>query len=308
MSKLDIEAIGNLPSKAAFKGLVVIHDYEEGTARNDKKFIKGTVVAPTGRMGFKIWGGQLQEFFSTHKDKAKGVVFDVSGEVSIWQEQRELVLNSAEAKLDLNPIDFYPTRYDVEEVRTSFLTLLGSSLTDEGKQVVDTILTPLGDKFFREFASITIYHDNVVGGLGAHSYKVLQLIDKVWTMYPGIVDRVDKDLIYIGVSLHDLGKALEYANGRISEVGKMLSHRTLANEITAHAKERIVGLKGEEWYYRLQSIFAQHHGEYEEKPRTFEAMICHIVDGMEAQMTDVEQALMNNKPGDTVRFRGFYLS
>lgn len=105
-----------------------------------------------------------------------------------------------------------------------------------------------------------------------------------------------------------MGKVVEYSEGSISEIGKLVSHRTIATEILARKRKAIESAYGIEWYYRLMSILAQHHGEYEEKPRTKDSLIVHFVDMLEANMTSLDQNFKSAQDGETVRFHGFYIS
>lgn len=305
---LDFEIAAERPKGATFQGIVLFQGLEERETRNNSKYITGQASNKTGRLGFKIWSGEAQKFVAANMEFVTTVPLLVTGELDDFNDVKSLIIQGVTPLPDLDAADYRNSRYDLTAIRQNYLELLQDELTEDGAAVFGELLLPHGDRFFEEFASITVYHDNVPGGLAAHSYKVTMLMNKVLQMYPGVAARCDKDLLLVGIALHDIGKAVEYNNGGISELGKLLSHRTLANEMLALAKDKVVALKGEEWYYRLHSIFAQHHGQYEETPRTFEALIVHIVDGMESQMTDVEQALMATKPGGQAKVHGFKLS
>lgn len=307
MTQLDIKALKNQAKGTPFQGTILVRSADVREAKNKSEYIIGSASTMSGDIGFKIWGGATADFVKNNLSMVDGAVCKVIGKVDEWQGTKSLIVEHLDVTGE-DPSEYGRNVYNIDKMRESYLLLLKSNLSDEGLKILSDLLSPLSENFFKEFASITIHHDNVRGGLVAHSYKVTLLMEMVLSMYPDISNRLDRDLLIIGIALHDIGKAVEYSDGGISEIGKLVSHRTIANELLAHQKDMVVAVKGEEWYWRLHAIFAQHHGEYEETPRTFEALLVHVVDSMESQTTDISQALRDNEPGTQVRLHGFKLN
>ncbi len=83
------------------------------------------------------------------------------------------------------------------------------------------------EEFSQEFynaPSAKFYHHNYMGGLLEHSVGVLKLCKTASEIFP----ELDKDLLYTGAILHDVGKlkAYDYDLVKIefSEEGKLLDH------------------------------------------------------------------------------------
>lgn len=305
---LDIEGIKNGSGGDKVRGNALVRSLEVGTTKNNTNFIKGFLSTSEGSVAYKIWAGSLQEDWQAKADEIIGTVVDVTGKVDEFRGAKSLTVDLAE-KTEKDPAGYHQTKYSVEDNRVEFLTFMQNHLTEDGAKIFAGLMEKVADTFFTEFASITIHHDNVLGGLTAHSKKCVMVLDAIMPFYPNIRGRVmDKDLVYIGTALHDIGKAIEYKSGNISPVGRLLSHRTLATEMAARMKKNIVSLKGEEWYYRLLSIFEQHHGEYEETPRTIEAYLVHKVDMLESSVTDIDQAVEADTQKSGFRLHGFNLS
>ena len=71
-------------------------------------------------------------------------------------------------------------------------------------------------------------------------------------------------------------------------------------------KEFIIGLKSEEFYYRLLAIIEQHHGEYEETGRTLDVYLVHMVDNLESTYQAIDESI--EKGSTTISFGSFKLN
>ena len=126
-------------------------------------------------------------------------------------------------------------------------------------------------------------------------------------MYPNITSKVNKDLLYLGCAIHDIGKVYEYNNGLISSQGKFISHLTSGILLLDKYREDIVMLMGEDFFYSLMSIVSQHHGEYGEKPRTIAAYVIHILDLLDTNLTTLDLSCESIEKGEQVKFDGLTL-
>lgn len=154
-------------------------------------------------------------------------------------------------------------------------------------EAVDTALEIINDyapTFFEEYASRSV-HDAKEGGLAVHTSKVFTtMYDLVFNgAYSYILSAVNEDALIIGAIIHDIGKTMEYANGRNGEF-YYVSHNILGVELLVNARELLVGRYGEDTYYRIMSIIGQHHGEFGERPQTIEAYVIHLADMLEARL------------------------
>lgn len=308
MAILDIEEVLSSPNNMGVAGTAYVRAATESKSKNDSIFIKGFVCTKDGEIPYKIWSGKLQEKISRDKTWFEGAVVELTGKVNEYNGSNSLIIENAIVDEKSNAEDYLYSKYDLSENSNAFLNYMKENLSPEGKKIFSMLFEGVGQRFFKEFASITTHHDNTTGGLTAHSFKCVRTLGNIIGMYPNIMARCDKDLLYIGVALHDMGKAIEYDLGKMSWVGNLLSHRTLAVEMTVPFKSKIVELKNEEWYARLLSIFEQHHGEYEESPRTVEAYLTHLVDNLESSTTDLDQAIEKDKNRVGFWMHGFNLS
>ena len=105
--------------------------------------------------------------------------------------------------------------------------------------------------------------------------------------YEAIDKTIDKDILFVSAALHDIGKVLEYNTGAITPIGMRMSHLTLGVGLVSKFEKEIINIKGADFYDSLISVIQQHHGEFGERPRTLVAYIINIIDGLEAQLTDI---------------------
>lgn len=125
------------------------------------------------------------------------------------------------------------------------------------------------------------HHHCYPGGYIEHvlstSNLATALCDSVEEVYNG---KVNRDLVAAGVLLHDIFKPITYAinrNGGYSPTGiaDSLDHSSLA----------ISELVRRGFPIELVHIVAAHHGDYGPvKPRTIEALICHLADLMDSRL------------------------
>ena len=282
-------------------------------------YAAGTMSTRDGSIGFKKWATA----------SLPDGVYHVRGEYQTHNGMNGVIISTADSMpdtIDQNEYRYSP--YDGDALDDDVHVFV-RSLSPKAQQLFKIILRGRADAttggsvpapvdgtvdtardltsaFKNEYAAIW-HHDAYPHGLLAHSLKVARLArlvveDPLYSELYGF-SQDSKDVIIVGALLHDLGKTLEYDDGRISHIGRMVSHRTLMCERLALLKEPITRLYGEDQYWVLESIFAQHHGKYEETPRTVEAYVVHLVDSLDSQLTDLNELLRSTDENSQVRIR-----
>lgn len=278
-------------------GRALVSSVTTAMTSTNKKYADGVLTTKAGSVKFKKWD-------YTDKDNIRsGVVYNLRGTWNQWNGTWQLIINSYSEAKGEDPDDYMGySAYDVNSIHADIKKMMKDRVTDKGIKLMNLIICGnktdecpnLTKRFMSEFAAIS-HHDAVPGGLIAHSFKtfsyictVIDLADKGLYKLPTSKDF--RDILIVGALVHDIGKAIEYDHGGISEKGKYISHRTIACERLFMLKDRIVSMYGIDGYYKLTSIFAQHHGQYEETPRTKEAVIIHAADQMDSIVSDVTGA------------------
>lgn len=303
---LNKEDVVELADKTVVQGIAIIQSYNSATAKNGSSYFNGILKAQ-GALDFKVWGGSLYDKLDSEDYKGTPVL--VTGEVNIWNGSISLILTDVipidpeELGVDITLLD--PTKYDIDANEKEFYNLLKKELTEEAFELFKLIYNKIRPKFRQEYAAVTI-HDASRGGLLAHTLKMLRILKTTWGNYPNMQEHVNKDIVFLGMAIHDMGKILEYSNGTRTEIA-FATHNFLGQEILFEFKDEIInGFEytfkpvndiiqfegfGVDFYYRLQAIIQQHHGEFGEPCHTVESYIVHMVDLYESRMQMLEEKL-----------------
>ena len=303
---LNKEEILQQADKELVKGISILSSYSVQTAKNGKEYYNGTLKAQ-GNLEFKVWGGSL--FDQLKAEDYTGVPVYIEAEVNVWNDTKSLILKKvvavdvADLGIDITPLD--PTKYDISTNEKEFYALLKEELSPNAFELFKKIYNRIRKEFRSEYAAVKI-HDAYRGGLLAHTLKMLKVLQFIWNTYPNIRENMNKDLVFIGLAVHDMGKIVEYNNGTRTDIA-FATHNFLGQEILFEFKKDIVEgfeatIKGSEetlsvepfgtdFYYRLQAIIQQHHGEFGEPCHTIESYLVHLVDMFESRVEIFEESL-----------------
>ena len=195
--------------------------------------------------------------------------------------------------------DFLESAPASQDEMTSKITQYIFEMNNPNIQRITRHLLKKYNSDFLVYPAATKNHHEFVSGLAYHVVSMLDLAKAITTLYPSL----DRDLLYAGILLHDLGKVKELS-GPISTTytveGNLLGHITImVNEIAKAAEE--LGIQGEEVMV-LQHLVLSHHGKPEwgsaKPPMIKEAEILHYIDNLDAKMNMLDRTLRHVKPGE----------
>lgn len=142
-------------------------------------------------------------------------------------------------------------------------------------------------------------HHEFVSGLAYHTLSMLKIADALMSFYP----KLNADLIYAGILLHDLGKIVELSGPVVPNYtleGKLLGHISIAQAMVYEASQEL-NIEGEE-VILLQHIILSHHGKNEYGspvlPQIKEAEVVHFIDNFDARMNMFDKAIEQVEPGE----------
>ena len=140
-------------------------------------------------------------------------------------------------------------------------------------------------------AALTVHHA-YEGGLLDHILKVAQTADALAGAYDA-----DRDLVFAGAVLHDIGKLDELTEATApgyTREGNLLGHITMGVMIVREACLRIPEFP-DDLRSRLEHIIVSHHGSRQlgspVEPMTVEAFILSAADDLDARIYQVRQHL-----------------
>lgn len=288
----------------SFEGYVLIKGVTRSLTKTMKPYFSGTLTAEVD-IPYKVWDS-VTAFATLEKNNLENKVGYVTGTWNEYQGQFSIQVQSIVEDVDgqFSIADFLPVVYNADVYWDTLKDMSGKFLSPEAMNIANVALFENEEvaKLFRiEFAAKS-HHDNCPSGLLAHTYKVCYLMQTCVAIYGGIVD---KNLLYLGALLHDIGKIREMNYGAYQPCSKV-THRFLGIEMLP--KDLIVQTYGEDWYYELVSIMLQHHGEWGDPCKTVSARIVNIVDEMEAKMQLLKQKVELSDGTGAVNVDGAFLS
>ena len=313
MEILSKENIINEVDGTPVNGVVLLSNYSLLPQKNGGHYINGYLQAK-GQVAFKIWSDSSPDsaFQKLSNNPIKNTICTISGKVNIFGGTTSLILTDVKvvpseviAREGISQASFLEDVYDVNELWNKMFAVLRKNCSETAVNVFTKIITPLKEKFEVEFAAIH-HHDNCKSGLLAHTTKVLRLATLI-KMYPSILERVSPDVLFIGCALHDIGKVFEYDSGVISDTGRMLSHHTFGVMYLLEYRDLIISSMGENFFYSVLAIVEQHHGEYEERPRTIAAYVIHKIDALDSTLTTLDTMIVSSNPDDQLQYEGYKL-
>lgn len=266
---------------------IYIQSYKEiPYGDGSKSFISGTATNQGASLAIKIWDANLINIFK--ENDISGNIVGVTGTVKEYKGAIELNVQG----VDFNPActdkSLFLKSVDVDKVFKDFADFLNSNISENGIRLIMGIFQgeSLFDRFKVEYAGSKM-HDAQIGGLMNHELKMLRIAKTLIENDERIGGNVKlKDLLFIGIVFHDIGKVHELANGTYTE-NSYVTHIMFSLEILIKYREAIIDLYGENFYYQLLAIIQGHHGEFGDKPRTPFAYIVHLIDMLESKTTSV---------------------
>jgi len=144
-------------------------------------------------------------------------------------------------------------------------------------------------------AAVTVHHA-YPGGLLDHILKVAETSDALAIAYGA-----DRDLVFAGAVLHDIGKLDELTTGEAtgySRDGNLLGHITIGVTIVREAAARLAGFP-DDLRARVEHAIVSHHGSRQlgspVEPMTIEALILSAADDLDAKIDQVRRHVADDQ-------------
>lgn len=320
LTKADILAV-NGKEGVAFNGVILVKDCNAKRTKNNKPYYDGLLQADE-TIPYKIWDNS-EAFLRVSAFDYSNTVCAVSGTTNVYQGQTSIIIDRIEAIEGVGIENFMPRPYNVDAYGEALISQCKSSLSPEGFDLATKMLFGVPERwnaFKKEFAAKS-HHDNCYGGLLAHTYKVVALMNWMLSMYEGLTwdengvpSTAKKDLYILGALLHDIGK-LDEMNFGVYQPTSFVTHRILGLDYLYEQKDYIVRVYGEKWFRYFQSVIVQHHGEFGDACRTVVAYVVHLADVLDSSATLVAQFIKSANAGggdkfetDKINVNGAYLT
>jgi 3'-5' exoribonuclease len=269
----------------------LVVDKQVRANRNGNIYLQLELRDRTGSISARLWNAAepiVRSFES-------GDFLNIRGKVQLFQGALQVILSGIDRieaeKVEL--ADFLPhTEQDVSKLYERLCTLL--------RTLDDPHLRALAECFLMDHELMRGYckapagvrnHHAYLGGLLEHVVNLMEAADRLAPLYP----ELNRDLLLMGVFLHDVGKVRELNYDRAfsySDEGQLVGHLVLGVEMLGEQVRRVPDLTGEpfpvELLLRLKHLIVSHHGALEfgspTVPMTPEAIALHYLDNLDAKI------------------------
>lgn len=175
---------------------------------------------------------------------------------------------------------------------------LGEIEDKDIKRVIEEILRRDYNKILTYPAASRNHHE-YASGLLHHIVGMLDCMSAISKIYPSL----DKDYLYAGTILHDLGKLVELSGPvvfKYTTKGKLLGHISIMSSTLSEIC-RILDVSDEKCTI-LQHLVLSHHGQQEfgspVSPLIKEAEVLSIIDNLDARINMIDKALSEVQEGE----------
>jgi 3'-5' exoribonuclease len=283
--------VQSLADGDAIEEVYLVVDKQLRANRNGNLFLQLELRDRTGAIGARLWNAGEPLFRSFEA----GDFVLTKGKVQLFQGALQMILNHLERvpPESVSLADFLPhTEKDVSKLYERLRVLLRKVESPHLRALADCFL--LDEEFTQSFCRAPAgvrNHHAYLGGLLEHVVTMLDAADRLAPLYP----EIDRDLLLMGVFLHDVGKVRELTYDRTfgySDEGQLVGHLVIGVEMVTAMAARAAQLTGEpfpaELLLRLKHLVLSHHGTYEfgspRLPMTPEAIALHHLDNLDAKV------------------------
>lgn len=277
---------------------LLIKQATTGVTTKGSPFMTVILQDKSGDLDAKLW-----DTTEAHVEAYRaGTIVKVGGDIHEYRGKNQMRIKSirpAKEEEGVTIADLIPSSAKSKEVLFEELMAFFFEMENPQIQRITRHLLKKHEVAFKTYPAATRNHHDYVSGLIDHVVSMLNLGKALTTLYPSL----NKDLLYAGIILHDVGKVIELSGPigtQYTVEGNLLGHITImVNEIDKAATE--LNIEGEE-VMLLQHMVLSHHGKEEwgspKKPMLREAEMLHYIDNIDAKMNMLDRALSQAKPGE----------
>ncbi|GEL05276.1 3'-5' exoribonuclease YhaM [Rummeliibacillus sp. G93] len=293
-----MNGVATLQAGAPVDQYLLIKQATKGVTTVGKPFMTLILQDKSGSIEAKLWDtGEEQE-----KLYQAGGIVRIGGEIHDYRGKLQLrikAIRPVKADENISVTDLVQSAEIPKEELFNQLMEFFFEIQNPTISRITRYLIMENQQSLMTYPAATKNHHDYASGLLDHVVSMLKLGKAIADLYPVL----NRDLLYAGIILHDIGKVIELS-GPISTSytveGNMLGHISImVTEIAIAAKE--LNVDGEE-VMLLQHMVLSHHGKEEwgspKKPMLQEAEILHYIDNIDAKMNTLKRALGKTKPGE----------
>lgn len=274
---------------------LLIKNAEQKLTKTQKPYLKLLLVDPTNELAANLWDVTAEQI-ATYQ---AGTVVLIDGEITSFNSKLQININQINVADNQSLEDLIPTIPEDYQTVKGDLIRYTEEITDPiYSLIVRTLLSKHDHEFLKWPAAVTVHH-NFYHGLLFHTVSILRQLDHFSHQYP----QLDRQLMFAGAILHDMGKTLELSgilNTQYTTMGQLIGHISIIDgEINRIAEAN--NIPADNYHLLLlRHMVLSHHGKLEYgspvEPRVLEAVLLHQADETDAQINTITKVLNHTDP------------
>lgn len=254
--------------------------------KSGEPYLALTLCDRTGQIDAKMWDNVTEAIEEVGQDdfvKVRGLVNKYNGrfQLTVYKIRR-----MGETEVDFS--DYLPMcPRDIDELWRTLGEYVAGFEDPHLKALVEAFMNdPEIAQAYRTAPAAKTLHHAYIGGLLDHVVSLLKLCDLASRNYP----QINRDLLFTGAFLHDIGKIHELSWARsfgYTTRGQLLGHMIIELEML-QAKIAQVPDFPAELKTLIEHLIISHHGQYEfgspKLPMFPEALMLHYLDDLDSKM------------------------
>lgn len=298
--------VNTLSDGESIDEVYLLADRQLRSNRNAELYLLAQLRDRTGQISGLLWNVREESLAGIQA----GSYVRIRGKVQLYQGNLQVILThiSSASEERLEPSDFIPgTSVETDRLLQRLEEIL-LSIKDPGLRTLMQFF--LEDPVIREGlsrapAGVKLHHA-YHGGLLEHIVNLLETAERIIDLYPS----VDRDVLLVGIYLHDLGKVRElgYETTFVyTDEGQLIGHLVIGiemlNEKLLLAEQALGRRIHEGKVLRVKHMIVSHHGTYEfgspKLPMTPEAIFLHHLDNLDAKVNEFTSLIKSDPNADS---------
>ena len=279
------------------EGVYLASTVTKGKTSNGSDYLNVKVQDASSELDAKIWQVTPEQM----NEIVTGCFIKIEANVIKYREMLQLKIESV-ATVAREDVDLANYIKQAPKTAVELRNELQQFIYEIDDRIINTIVSEMVKKHedkLLEYPAASKVHHAYHSGLIYHIVSMLNLAKALIALYPTL----NKNYLYAGIILHDLGKmeeltgvvATEYTNR-----GRLLGHISIVHSQIQKIAEEI-NEQDSEQVMIIEHLVLSHHGKYEfgspVLPMIKEAEILTYIDNIDAKMDAMEKALENVPPG-----------
>lgn len=289
--------ISTLKPGDSVESFYLVKRAQDGVTQQGKPYMTLILADKTGELDSKLWTvtpEQITELKEADLVKVRGEIINYRGK----NQMKILEIRTSTPEDNVLVKDFLKEApIDGEDLFEKIFDY-ALKISNANLQRITRGLLNKYRKEFSTFPAAMSNHHDFVSGLAYHVYTMLRVGESLCDIY----ETLDRNLLYAGIILHDIGKVKELSgavNTTYTVEGNLIGHIVIATEeITKIAEE--LNIEGED-VMLLKHLILAHHGKLEygspKTPMIPEAEILHMIDNIDARVLMMNKHIQNAEKG-----------